>query len=548
MKKIYLLVLISIFISITKVQAYDFTAPDVNGNTIYYNYLGGDSVEVTFMDYNYNSYNGDVVIPSTIDYGTSSFLVKRIGEYAFNLCRTLNSIEIPNSVTSIGTTAFVECYSLASFNVAANNPNYCSIDSVLFSKGQTILIKCPAAKHGAYSIPNTVISFGYTAFAYCSNLTSVSIGSNVSEINDDIFFACTKLNSIIVESTNPNFCSVDGILFNKDCTVLKTFPSAREGKYVIPNEVVNINGYAFNHSKLTNITIPNSVTNIQRNAFHNCTNLNSIILPDSLIELGNGAFINCTNLKSVNIPSKITEVSSWTFGYCSSLQSMDIPMNITTIGDYAFYLCSNLDAVVCRHKTPPLIGTDAFKYISENAVLLVPYDSINAYKNISEYANSFAEIKGFSDIEDITDTTATLKWLPDTAVTQYDINVYTNGTHFAQYLVDGNGQIKSSQRFAPSIYHQKLDTTTSSTEVFVISLNGLSAGTDYNYTIDGTNSQSASIYHEEGSFKTLNEGEEGLFDITSDDPRKQARKILYNGQIYILRGEKVYTLQGQEVE
>ena len=533
MKKIYSLALIGIFACITKMQAYDFTAPDVNGNTIYYNYLGGDSVEVTFMDYNYNSYNGYVVIPSTVNNGTSSFQVRRIGEYAFNRCRSLNSIEIPNSVTDIETTAFVECYSLASFNVDANNPNYCSIDSVLFSKDLTILIKCPATKHGVYSIPNTVTSFGYNAFEYCSNLTSVYIGSNVAEIIGDNFFACTKLDSIIVESTNPNFSSVDGILFNKDCTVLKLFPGAREGKYVIPNRVVCIDRYAFNYSKLTDLTVPNSITSIRSDAFHSSSNMNFIILPDSLTELGNGAFINCINLKSVNIPDKITEVSSWTFGYCSRLQSIDIPKNITTIGDHALYSCSNLDTVICRRKTPPLIGTDAFKYISENAILFVPYDSISIYKNINEYSDCFAEIKGFSDVGAVTDTSAILKWIPDTAVSQYNINVYTGGTLFAHYEVDSVGQIISSQRFAPSIYHHKLDTTTSSTEYFVISLEGLSAGTDYDYTIDGTNAQSAPVYHEEGSFRT--DWPEGIILPFADDPRKQTGKILRDGMLYIIR-------------
>ena len=153
-----------------------------------------------------------------------------------------------------------------------------------------------------------------------------------------------------------------------------------------------------------------------------------------------------------------------------------------------------------------------------------------------------------SYISDITSSTANLKWLPDTAVIQYDINVYTGGEHFAQYLVDGNGQVISSQKFAPSIYYHKLDTTISSTDYYVITLNGLSAGTNYTYTIEGTNAQNVPIYHEGGSFKTLNEGEEGIFDAIADDPRKQARKVLCDGVLFFINPDgKAYTIMGQEV-
>ena len=153
-----------------------------------------------------------------------------------------------------------------------------------------------------------------------------------------------------------------------------------------------------------------------------------------------------------------------------------------------------------------------------------------------------------STVDSITSSTATLKWLPDSAVTQYDINVYTSDTLFAQYLVDGNGQVLSSQHFAPAIYHQKLDTTISSKDYFVITLDGLSAGTDYTYTIEGVNAQNTPIYHEAGSFKTLKEKEEGLFDVISDNPRKQTQKFIRDGILFIERNGKTYNAQGVEMK
>ena len=186
------------------------------------------------------------------------------------------------------------------------------------------------------------------------------------------------------------------------------------------------------------------------------------------------------------------------------------------------------------------------QYITASGVY--SYDTLNVMGNDSIITLHLTVNDCTNYVEDITNTTATLKWLPDSAVVQYDINVYTSETHFAQYIVGANGQILSSQRFVPSIYKHKLDTTTSSTEYFTISLDGLSAGTDYTYTIEGTNAESVPIYHEEGTFTTLNEDEEGLFDAVADDPRKQAQKLLRGDVLFIERNDKIYNLNGIEVQ
>ncbi|MDR3705087.1 MAG: leucine-rich repeat protein [Paludibacteraceae bacterium] len=191
--------------------------------------------------------------------------VTTIGSDAFS-SSGLSSITIPTSVTSIGASAFSNCRSLASVVIPSS---VTVINSSLFN-GCTGL--------SSVTIPSTVTTIADNAFYYCTNLTSIDIPASVTSIAQyGAFVNYGKLTSISVDASNPNYCSVDGVLFNKDKTTLLYFPSGKTGTYTIPSTVTTIANNAFTgNSNLTSVIIPTSVKSIEQYAFYSCTALSSI--------------------------------------------------------------------------------------------------------------------------------------------------------------------------------------------------------------------------------------------------------------------------------
>jgi len=557
MKKIYLSVLLLLLVP-TVMVAYDFRVDDY-----YYTILNDTEVAIVG---NKNTSISTLEIPDSVTNGTSTYAVTTVGQEAFEN-RGLVTVTFPHTIKSVQYNAFYGCNSLTAVYVP-DITSWCNIEfpdgwydyrANPLSYARNLYINNVLVE--SIDIPENITSISAYAFYGCENITSANISASVENIGICAFANCPNLTSITVDAGNSYYSSIDGVLYNKDETKLIQSPAGKEGAFVVQDNVTAIEQCAFSAcKKLTSIAIPAAVNSIGQRAFEDCYGLTAVHTPDILswcsIDFNNDTAANplhCAHdlyvggekTENLVLPESITSVHAYSF-YRSSIKSLDLSAAVQQIGSGAFEESAQLETVICRAMTPPEID-GSFFWISPTATLLVPQPALEAYTAIEGYTNSFSQIKGFSDVDDITETTATLKWIPDTTVMQYNINIYTSDTLFAHYVVDGDGNITSSQRFAPSIYHQKLDTTTSSTDYFVITLNGLSAGTDYDYTIDGTDAQSSPVYHEEGTFTTLNEDEDGFFDAIADDHKKQMQKILQEGQLYIIQGEDMITIQGIKV-
>jgi len=203
--------------------------------------------------------------------------VTTIGSYAFADCYSLTSVNIPASVTSVGSYTFSGCPAMTSITVDPANPNYASHDGSLYSKDNLTLIQFPCGKPGTFELPSTVTAVGY-AFAYCVGLTAIN-----------------------VDPANPNYASQDGVLFTKDNKSLVQYPLAKTGDYSIPEGTVSIIGYAFFHcNSITALTVPANTSTFGVDAFKNCTYLSSVTFLGNVSYLSSLSFANCSALSSIS--------------------------------------------------------------------------------------------------------------------------------------------------------------------------------------------------------------------------------------------------------
>ncbi len=282
----------------------------------------------------------DLVIPDS---------VTSIGSSAFEGCSGLTSVTIPDSVTSIGSYAFYCCTGLTSVTIG-NSATSIGIGVFAGCSGLTSI-----------TIPDSVTSIGWYAFSGCTSLTSVTIPDSVTSIGIDAFSGCTGLTSIVVEEGNPVYHSDGNCLIE---TASKTLVVGCKTS-VIPNDgsVTSIGNEAFyDCDSLTSVTIPDSVTSIGNFAFYGCTGLTSITIPDSVMSIGSSAFSGCRGLTSVTIGNGVTSIGYRAFYGCSGLTSITIPDSVTSIGSYAFYCCTGLTSVtigngVITIKSSAFIGT-----------------------------------------------------------------------------------------------------------------------------------------------------------------------------------------------
>lgn len=338
--------------------------------------------------------------------------VTSIGASAFMGCSGLANIEIPDGVSSLGMLAFGDCTGLVSAHIPSSVTSMgyytggggyrpggvfdgCSnLENVTIERGADIgtlaFYNCKKLASVVYtgtSTPENPSKIGDSAFSGCSSLTSINLPEGLTSVGASAFYG-SAFTSLTIPSSLISW-GQSAFAESKNLSTV-TFELGLEsiGGY----SYSGITGYVFSGcSKLTNFSIPSSVTSIGEAAFRGCSSLTSVLIPNSVVAIGGGAFESCTGVTSAAYPSNATTIEN-TFIGCTSLAHITIPTGVTQIGYAAFNGCSNLSGIILPNGVTS-IGIAAFAGCSNLESIVIPAGVASvgyyAFYNCSKLKSAF---------------------------------------------------------------------------------------------------------------------------------------------------------------
>ena len=524
-----------------------------------------------------------VTIPAYICYGMDS----------------LTSINFGRNITKIGGDALKGCSSLQSvyWNIAADSvvsPFY----NGSFYLGLFDFNLNPQIT--SFTFGDEVVNIPSSLCQGMTKLPSITIGKNVQKIGSEAFSGCDSLKSVHYQGTLSNWLDIDFEGYSdydySDCRDKGANPLEYADSLFIGNSYV------------TDITIPEGVTTIKRCAFYKYAGLQSVKLPNSLKEIGDGAFYGCTSLTSPLSLPNVTSIGKWAFRSTGIQGTLNIPHSVDSIGDEAFRYCEGIDTliigngiadiddqfedcggitylqlgsgvktiahnafydakklkrIVCYAIEPPVAqvqdGWSNGSFYNYNIHVQVPCDNLEDYETDAVWGSfKYLECVGAEKAETngkvlVTprDNDADITWPTNSNADTYTILIMHDCSEICPLVFNSDGQLTRIAFAAPARNGEQRHTPAAllTQDGYRFTVTGLSSSTQYAYAIDVKDAKDNVLNTYKGSFTTTG-GATGMDDVpatgeTLDDTTP--RKVFRDGQVYILRGDKTYTIMGQDL-
>ena len=580
--------LVALFLATTALWAYDFKYGD-----LYYNILSENTVEVTYEVYGGDGTNylnlTSVTIPATVINNGIAYDVTCIGHHAFNRCSTLKEIVFKEKVRSIGHDAFGYCDSLVSVvmgNKVRIIGNYAFIDcnklsNVVLSNsidtiGWDAFYRCSINK---IILPDSLKYIGLGAFCCCYNLASLTISRNVNYIGTCAFLVCdnlTNLKAITVEAIIPPLLETS-VFGNSDypnaidtiyipCGTKEAYTSIHWGgfeddKFVemecSPFGQCGDNLYWSYGDDTLSITGTGDMYDYQADSANAAPwllfrdSISEVVLPEGITYIGTHAFRQLPLLTEVTILNAVEEIGESAFAGCAGLGKVVIGSGnnsrLTTMGDSVFIHSRKLYEIHIAATEPPI--ADRTTFLNYNVHLYVPCESKDKY-DLDMVFGDFKYIECLdtdTPVEDFAvtpaQTSAKFVWGAPSNAATYTLDLQQEDAPFFTLVFNATGQVQSIS-LAPIGSQVRLTAAEKAGNGFTFNATGLTPLTLYNYDLTIRDAAEVVLQNYSGYFYTTSDIPTGTEDVATDDTTP--RKVFRDGQVYILRGGKVYTVMGQE--
>ena len=559
-------------------------------------YILGDAI-TAIGDYAFYGNNiSALTIPSSVTH---------IGTSALQGCSAIATLTIPDAITTIEDKTFQGCTSLASITMP---------DAITAIKDSAFL-NCSSLVIS--SLPTSLTSLGSSAFSGCSSISSIAFPAALKTVGENAFANCIGIARMNIDDlaiwlsidfanslSNPLYYARNLYLNNELVSDL-----------VIPNRITELKNYTFtNCSSITSVVIPNTVKAVSPTAFSGCENIafvewhsknvtdyassdnapfyasrkkvkefligeevehipaylcdgmsgiSSLAFPSYLKSIGDCAFKGLTKIKQINVPNEVTAIGAHAFDSCILVTSIYLGYQVEEIGDYAFKGCIRVNDITSMNTTTPVVYDNTLSSISQYAYLYVQAGSKRTYQldpywsrfDIQELASEEASLTSDAVIVEANADNAIFTWPVCDTAAYYSLRITKDEEVFCTLVFNSNGQL-TSIAFAPGRNgNAHAPAATLSVAGMSFTVTGLNTASKYAYRLAVSDEDNAELVAYSGEFATtgytgdINPGGEPIataIDGLTIDAQKTS-KFIRNGQLFILRDGKTYTIQGVEV-
>lgn len=388
-----------------------------------------DMTDVTFVEsdatYRYNPIGSN-------NFQTASLKVGIISHEMFAYLDNFIEIKLPKEVTQLGTRAFEDCSSLQTIELPENLETlgedyvfgYCSsLTSIVIPEKIEVItyscfVQCSSLK--AVTLPQNLKGIEHEAFSGCSALSSIELPKKLVYIDMRAFGSCSSLESITIpasvtnwgafyQSTNSAFSNctnLSNVILEEGLTVLglEMFYNCPALKQIeIPSSVKEIPYGTFRYcSALEKVVVNQGVEKIGDFAFYNCESLTAIDLPEGLLEIGNDAFRSCTALEKVIVNQGVEKIGDGAFSSCESLTSIELPEELLEIGNSAFYGCP-FTVIDFLPNSLTKIGNSVFNYNENLTTVILPNSVETLGAGVFQDCNNLKDVTLSKNLKEIGD-------------------------------------------------------------------------------------------------------------------------------------------------